>query len=232
MSGILYLIPTVLSAESPFVIPAYVHTISNALTCFFVENERTARRYLRATGYTGGLDEDVIFPVDADTDHMVLGKYIEILRSGKDAGLMSEAGVPAVADPGHVLVRRAHDAGIRVVPLTGPSSILLALMASGMNGQQFTFRGYIPVKQPERKNAIREMDAQALKGITQIWIETPYRNETLLEELLSACSPQCRLCVAIDLTGPGERIISKAVADWKKNKITIGKVPAIFLLGM
>ena len=231
MKGTLYLIPTILSEEALHVIPEYVHERTKKISVFFVENERTARRYLRKSGFTASFDETWVLPLNEHTPPEIISTYIRYLEEGKDAGIMSEAGVPAVADPGHLLVQLAHEAGIRVVPLVGPSSILLALMASGMNGQQFVFHGYIPVKQPERNRYIQKMGVEARSGITQIFIETPYRNNSIVQDIIKNCSPTIRLCVAMDLTGNSESVITKTVGDWKTFNWEPAKLPAIFLLG-
>jgi len=231
MKGKLYLVPTVLSEDSLHVIPAYVHDIIKNLRVFFVENEKTARRYLRKTGYTASFDETIVLPVNEHTNKQNFSEYVTHLLQGVDCGLMSDAGVPAVADPGAELVKLCHDKNITVIPLTGPSSILLALMASGLNGQQFFFHGYIPVKQPDRRLYLLKMEANAQQGITQMFIETPYRNNTLLADILQTCSPATKLCIASDITGKKEWIQTKSVADWKKNIPVLEKIPAVFLIG-
>jgi len=153
------------------------------------------------------------------------------LLAGTDAGLVSEAGCPAVADPGALLVRRAHQRGVRVVPLVGPSSILLALMASGLNGQSFTFHGYLPVDATERSKRLRELDAQSRRARqTQLFIETPYRNKALLEALLVNCAPSTLICVAVDLTLPTEQIVTRAASEWKLDLLDLHKRPALFLM--
>ncbi|MBK7444235.1 MAG: SAM-dependent methyltransferase [Bacteroidetes bacterium] len=232
MNGTLYLIPTVLSEEAIHVIPQYVHDITKRLTVFFVEDEKTARRYLRKTGFTASFDTTIVLPLNEHTDATAVSTYISHLKNGNDCGLMSDAGVPAVADPGSALVQLCHQNGIKIIPLVGPSSILLALMASGLNGQQFHFHGYIPVKQPMRKQYIQQMDTDARRGITQIFIETPYRNNAIIQDVISACSSNTKLCVASDLTGPKESIRTNEVQYWKKQVPVMEKIPAIFLLGM
>ncbi len=231
MKGTLFLIPTILSEDALQVIPLYVQEITKSLSVFFVENERTARRYLRKAGFTASFDETVVLPLNENVDVTTLLSYIRFLEEGRDCGLMSEAGVPAVADPGHLLVKAAHEHNIKVVPLVGPSSILLALMASGLNGQQFVFHGYIPIKQPERNRFIQQMGAESRKGITQIFIETPYRNKSLLQDIVKNCSPGSLLCIAMDLTGKKENIRTQTIADWKTQNPDLEKLPAIFLLG-
>ena len=232
MHGTLYLVPTILSEEALHVIPQNVFDITNKLTVFFVENEQTARRYLRKSGFTASFETTPILPLNEHTDMATVSTYVEYLKQGTDCALMSEAGVPAVADPGSVLVRFCHQNNIRVVPLVGPSSILLALMGSGLNGQQFHFHGYIPVKQPQRKQYIQHMEAETKKGVTQIFIETPYRNNAILQDIISACNSDVLLCIAYDLTGTKESIRTQPISYWKKHLPALEKIPAIFLLGM
>ena len=232
MHGTLYLVPTILSEEALHVFPQYVFDITNKLTVFFVENEKTARRYLRKSGFTASFETTPILPLNEHTDTATVSTYVEYLKQGTDCALMSEAGVPAVADPGSVLVRFCHQNNIRVVPLVGPSSILLALMGSGLNGQQFHFHGYIPVKQPQRKQYIQHMEAETKKGVTQIFIETPYRNNAILQDIISACNSDVILCIAYDLTGTKESIRTQPISYWKKHLPALEKIPAIFLLGM
>jgi 16S rRNA (cytidine1402-2'-O)-methyltransferase len=231
MKGNLYLVPTILSDEALHVIPPYVIDITNKINVFFVENEKTARRYLRKTGFTASFETTVVLPLNEHTEPATISTYIQYLNEGHHCALMSEAGVPAVADPGSVLVGYCHQNGIQVIPLVGPSSILLALMASGLNGQQFHFHGYIPVKQPMRKNYLQQMDNEARKGITQIFIETPYRNNTIIQDVLQSCSNDTKFTIASDLTGPNEKINTQTIFNWKKQHPAPGKVPAIFLLG-
>ncbi|MBK9556164.1 MAG: SAM-dependent methyltransferase [Bacteroidetes bacterium] len=221
-----------MSEEALHVIPQYVFDITNKLTVFFVENEKTARRYLRKSGFTASFETTPILPLNEHTDTATVSTYVEYLKQGTDCALMSEAGVPAVADPGSVLVRFCHQNNIRVVPLVGPSSILLALMGSGLNGQQFHFHGYIPVKQPQRKQYIQHMEAETKKGVTQIFIETPYRNNAILQDIISACNSDVLLCIAYDLTGTKESIRTQPISYWKKHLPALEKIPAIFLLGM
>lgn len=232
MNGTLYLIPTILSDEGLHVIPQYVHDITKKLEIFFVENEKTSRRYLRRTGFTASFDSVVVLPLNEHTETTTILEYVNYLKKGNDCGLMSEAGVPAVADPGSILVRFCHENGIKVVPLVGPSSILLALMGSGLNGQQFHFRGYIPIKQPHRKTVIQQMETDAKRGITQLFIETPYRNNALLRDILTTCANDVKLCIAIDLTGNKESIRTQSILFWKNHIPVMEKVPAIFLLGI
>ncbi|MBC8047460.1 MAG: SAM-dependent methyltransferase [Fimbriimonadaceae bacterium] len=229
--GKLYLIPTILNAEALHVIPAYVHTITGELKVFFVENEKTARRYLRKTGYDKPFDEITILPLSEHTAEIEYASYINYLQQGNSCGLLSEAGVPAVADPGSGFIKLCHLNTIQVIPLVGPSSIILALMSSGLNGQQFSFHGYLPVKQPDRNNKIQQIELKAKSGETQIFIETPYRNNSMINDILQTCNASTLFCIASDLTGTKEFIQTKTVADWKKNKPSLEKIPTIFLLG-
>ncbi|MFI5172322.1 MAG: SAM-dependent methyltransferase [Chitinophagales bacterium] len=231
MKGKLYLIPTILSDEALQVIPAYVHDITRNLKIFFAENERTTRRYLRKTGFTTSFDEIILLPLNEHTSPEEISGYLKYLKEGNDCGLMSEAGVPAVADPGSELVRFCHENNMQVVPLVGPSSIILALMASGLNGQQFNFHGYVPIKQPDRNKFLQKIDQEAQKGITQIFIETPYRNNSLLHDIVHQIKPSTRLCIASDITGAKEKIQTKTINDWKKGDVGIEKIPSVFLLG-
>lgn len=228
---VVHLIPTILSEDGVASIPPEVITALQACRVFFVENERTARRHIRRL-IPG-------FPIDARTWHRMEGDgtgaipaFRRELADGGDIGILSEAGCPGVADPGQRLTRIAQEAGAVVRPLTGPSSILLALMASGLNGQQFRFLGYPPIPADARKKAIREWEQDAWRtGCTQIFIETPYRNDSLFDTLLSTCRPDTRVCLAVGITSPAESIRTLSVDAWRRRRPNIGKVPAIFLLG-
>lgn len=229
----LYLIPTTLGETSiRQVLPADNHLVVQAIRHFVVENTRTARRHLKKMVPEIVIDELDFKELNEHTQQMELELLLEpLLKDGLDVGLLSEAGCPGVADPGADLVRLAHDKGIRVVPLVGPSSILLALMASGMNGQKFSFVGYLPVKPAERAAAIRELERNsAREKVTQIFIEAPYRNAKLLEDLMAVCHPQTRLCIAADLTLESEMVVTRTIANWKKGLPDINKRPAIFLV--
>lgn len=230
-AGKLYLLPTLLSGENFRAIPEQTLEVTRSLRLFFAENERTARRYLRLIGYPLPLDTVKLLPFHEHVPDSEIAAYLQLLASGTDGGILSEAGLPVIADPGSALVRLAHTYNIRVVPLSGPSSVFLALMASGLNGQQFLFSGYPPVKSEQRLHFLRHADAEARRGITQILIETPYRNETLLHAILSTCRSDTLLCIASDLTGQAEKIRTHPVGTWKKMHVQLGKVPAIFLLG-
>ncbi len=230
--GTLYLIPVPLAddAASASFTPYLVHTI-NQISEYIVENEKTARKFLKLAGLTIPQSQLIIHDYgkhQRDKDHKEL---FAALMNGKDAGLMSEAGCPGVADPGADIVAQAHKRGIKVVPLVGPSSILLALMASGFNGQSFTFHGYLPIDKVQRAKRIKDVEAQAERLCqTQLFIETPFRNNPLLEEILRTCKPNTRLCIAADLTAPTEMVITRTIAEWRKQQPDLHKRPAIFLL--
>lgn len=230
--SIIYLIPTTLG-DSPIekVLPAEISRVVGGLRYFVVENSRTARRHLKKMVPEIVIDELEFGELNEHTRQVGLEQLLEPALQGFDMGILSEAGCPGVADPGADLVRIAHEKGIRVVPLVGPSSILLSLMASGMNGQNFAFVGYLPVKPGGRGNAIRELErTSGREKQTQIFIEAPYRNTQLLADLLSFCHPQTRLCIAVDLTLESEFVVTKTIAAWKKSLPDINKRPAIFLL--
>jgi 16S rRNA (cytidine1402-2'-O)-methyltransferase len=233
--SVLYLIPSLLEEEGLQAIPLHTLTIIKECQVFFVENERTTRRYLKKLwkhfmpGAEITIDNYEWFTISDDA--VLISHFRKKVSEGKTIGLFSEAGCPGVADPGQQLISIAQELNIEVKPLTGPSSILLALMASGMNGQQFQFVGYLPIENQERSRAIKELEASSQKNnSTQIFIETPYRNNQLTEALLKQCRPGTKLCIAVDLTGSGEWVKTKTIAEWQKNKPDLHKRPAIFLL--
>ncbi|MCL4481548.1 MAG: SAM-dependent methyltransferase [Bacteroidetes bacterium] len=228
----LYLIPTTLGETAvEKVLPAEIMLVVRSLRYFVVENTRTARRHLKKIAPEIIIDDLDFKELNEHTQQVGLELLLEPIRKGFDMGILSEAGCPGVADPGADLVKIAHEKGIRVVPLVGPSSILLSLMASGMNGQNFAFIGYLPVKPLERSNAIRDIERNSGRDKqTQIFIEAPYRNIKLLTDLLSVCSAHTRLCIAVDLTLDSEFVVTKTIAEWKKALPDINKRPAIFLL--
>lgn len=232
-AGTLYLIPTTLG-ESPLslIIPEQVRKIAAGLSIFVAENPKTARQYLKLLEPVTPLQDMQIFTLDKHTRPEQLEQFIQPALSGQDIGLVSEAGCPAVADPGALLVRLAHKKGIKVVPLVGPSSILLALMASGMNGQAFAFHGYIPIQKAERCKKLVELEREsASRDQTQVFIEAPYRNQPLLEDIVQTCEPGTELCVATDLTLATEKIETRTIAAWRKGGLPdIHKKPTIFLL--
>lgn len=233
MKGSIYLIPVTLGTEKyTHVLPADVISVITRLRHFIVEDIRSARRFLRKIDRTFPIDDCEFYILNEHTNSTILGTYLTEPDSGKDIGLMSEAGVPCIADPGSPLVSLAHKKSIRIVPLTGPSSIFLALMASGLNGQNFCFRGYIPIKKDERNRALRKLEKEAYEsGASQIFIEAPYRNQNLLEDILLSCKPETYLCVAVDISMESEYIRTNTIRNWKKNIPEINKRPTIFIIG-
>jgi 16S rRNA (cytidine1402-2'-O)-methyltransferase len=230
--GILYLIPSVLAPEtSKQVLSPQIKEIVTTVDHFFVENVRTARRFISELQTGKSIESLHFYTLDKDTSYADTEKNFQLLLEGKDAGIISEAGCPGIADPGAVAVQIAHKLGIRVVPLVGPSSILLALMASGFSGQSFVFHGYLPIDKNERAKAIRILEKDALqKDQTQLFMETPFRNNQLVEELLNTCNPETPLCIASQITAPDEMIRTLKIKDWKKQKPDLHKKPTIFLL--
>jgi 16S rRNA (cytidine1402-2'-O)-methyltransferase len=231
--GRLYLVPAWLSEEVPpaSVLPAPVIERIRTLESFVVENAKSARRFLGACGHPKPMREIAMAELNEHTPAKDMAALLAPILEGRDMGLLSEAGVPAVADPGALLVREAHARGIQVVPLVGPSSIVLALMASGLEGQRFRFVGYLPADGAARREAIADLERASARGReTQIFIETPYRNDALLADLLQACKPSTRLAVAVELTAPAESIAMRPVAEWRCHVSALGKRPAIFLL--
>ena len=228
--SVVYLIPAPLDEESVQVIPAYVLDAVKQCNVFFVENDRTARRYLKKLDKTLVID-DYDWIVIHKAEAQVKNQLMQKLKAGKTIGIISEAGCPGIADPGQILVETAHQQGATIKPLVGPSSILLALMGSGMNGQQFSFVGYLPIEEPNRKRKLNQLEElSARQQSTQIFIETPYRNNQLLETILKACKPQTRICIAANLTAANEVIQTKTVAEWKKQIPDLHKIPVIFCL--
>ena len=230
--GVLYLIPSPLG-DGPVeaVLPAGVLGMLPSLKCFVVEEVRTARRFLSAAGLKGHIQELEFHTLNEHTTPQEVEALAGLFDDGRDVGLISEAGLPAVADPGAALVALCHRHGIKVVPLTGPSSLMMALMASGLNGQSFAFVGYIPAKSEERKAAIRKLEKRSLaENQTQILIETPYRNDSLMADLVSLLDPRTRLCVAVNITCPDEFIQTRTVAQWRGRLPELGKRPCVFLI--
>ena len=226
---ILYAIPTPLGASPGESLPAPALERIRSLKDFVAENAKSARAFLSAAGCKPR--EVNIAELSEHTAAAEVPRLLQPLRDGRPLGLVSEAGCPAIADPGALLVEAAHREGFRVVPLVGPSSITLALMASGLEGQRFAFCGYLPRDAAERKDRIRSLEARSRKeGETEIFIETPYRNDAMLAALLEACAPATQLCVAADLTLESERVATRSIAEWRRAPPAIGKRPAVFLL--
>lgn len=231
--GILYLIPTTLgdTSETADVLPVKVNQIINTIDEYIVENEKTARHYLKKMGIKKPLQEIILHPLNQHTKPIEISTYLNSINAGKNIGVISEAGCPGVADPGSEVVRLAHANNIKVIPLVGPSSILLALMASGFNGQSFAFNGYLPKERSERIKKIKELEKTAhQKSQTQLFIETPYRNMHILDDVLTSCDGKTRLCIACDITLPTEFIKTKSIAEWKKQIPDIAKRPTLFLI--
>mgnify|MGYP000152583992 FL=1 len=233
MAGTLYLIPVPLGPTAPQEsLPANVLAAIRPLTYFVVEQAKTARAFLKAAGTDLPLQELKLEELNEHTKANELDRLLEPLRAGHNIGLLSEAGCPAVADPGANLVALAQQENIRVVPLIGPSSLLLALMASGLNGQRFAFQGYLPAKEVDRTKALRDLESESKKRQqTQLFIETPYRNRAMFDAILQACQPSTRLTVATDLTLPAESVRTRTIAAWKKQTPPeIERRPTVFLL--
>ncbi|HEY1009061.1 MAG TPA: SAM-dependent methyltransferase [Daejeonella sp.] len=230
--GILYLIPVPLAenASAKSFTPYLVDTI-NHINEYIVENSKTARKFLKEAGLKTPQNELIVHDYGKHNRDNNIKEFFLGLLSGRDVGLMSEAGCPGVADPGSEIVAYAHMRGIKVVPLVGPSSILLALMASGFNGQSFTFHGYLPIDKIARANKLRELENAAERyDQTQIFIETPFRNNPMLEEILRSCKSETRLCIACDLTSEQEFVQTKSIKDWKAAVPELHKKPVIFLI--
>lgn len=227
----LHLIPTPLGGENPRdVLPAPLFEVIGSLKLFFVEELRTARRFLSKAGLKGEIDNLTLYELNEHTAREQIESYVKLLTE-QEGGLISEAGLPAVADPGALLVELAHQHDIEVIPYVGPSSLMMALMASGMNGQHFTFTGYLPVKRQERRARIEQLEKISHRlQQTQIIIETPYRNDSLMEDLITCCKETTRICIAADLTLPQQYVRTRTVAGWRKLPVTIGKRPCVFVL--
>jgi len=233
MKGILYLLPNTLGdPDTGTSIPAGIRTRVKEIRVFIVENLRSARRYLKMLDRSMEIDRLIFHELNEHTPPELIPSFLQELLDGSDAAIITEAGVPGVADPGTAVIRLAHEKGIRVIPLTGPSSILLSLMASGLNGQQFRFHGYLPINQSERKRKIREMEKDLKRsGETQIFIEAPYRNDQLMADLVETCDPSTMFCIAADITLESEYIRTRSIGSWRKKIPSLHKRPAVFLLG-
>jgi 16S rRNA (cytidine1402-2'-O)-methyltransferase len=234
MAGVLYLIPNTLgNPDTTRTIPAAIPELTRVIKIYIVENLRNARRFLKSLDRSVDIDQLLFYELNEHTAFEEIPDFLQEVVDGADAAVLSEAGLPGVADPGALVVALAHQKGIKVVPMTGPSSILLSLMASGLNGQVFTFHGYLPVKHPERIKKIREIDQRVKRTKeTQIFIEAPYRNEGLFADLIDSCNPLTNLCVAADITMDTEFIRTKSIEEWKKReRPLLHKRPVIFLLG-
>lgn len=229
-TGTLYLIPVPIAENELHSLSPRVAVQTGRLTHYVAENARTARRFIKVLHPQMVIEQLHFSEIDKHNgpDTKQLQAW---LKDGHDVGVMSEAGCPGIADPGAELAAAAHRIGAKVVPLIGPSSLLLALMASGLNGQSFAFNGYLPVKEPARSKRIKELEARSVKeNQTQLFIETPYRNNSMLADLLKNCAPNTRICIAQNITAPNESVITRTVAEWKRSTPTLEKVPAVFLV--
>ncbi len=238
MDAALYLIPVTLGeTEINQVLPAYNHDIIVEIKHFIVENIRSARRFLKKTEKSIDIDTLTFYELNRHTDRKFIGEYLEPLKHGQSVGIISEAGCPAIADPGADVVAIAQQRGYKVVPLVGPSSIIMSVMGSGFNGQSFAFNGYLPVEVPQRIKALKKLEQKVQnENQTQLFIETPYRNAKMIETILGALNPKTKLCIAAGITCAEEYIKTRTIAEWKeelkKGKIPdLGKIPSIFVLG-
>ncbi|MBE7648852.1 SAM-dependent methyltransferase [Tenacibaculum finnmarkense] len=232
MKGKLYLIPTTLGDTEPLeVMPISVKKVIEHLDFFIVENEKSARGFIKKITPNKSQPSLELLLLDKYSNDIETQNYLDVCEKGISIGLLSDAGVPAVADPGAMIVKLAHEKGIQVVPLVGPSSILMAMMGSGMNGQSFAFNGYFPIDKSDRKRAIKELEKlSSVKNQSQIFIETPYRNEKMLDDLRNVLSADTRVCVACDITLPSEYIKTFTVKEWKHIKTDLHKRPTIFII--
>lgn len=232
MKGKLYLIPTTLGETEPLeVMPYSVRRMVEQIDYYIVENEKSARRFIKKITPKKSQPDLQIMLLDKYAEELETRTYLNACDEGNHVGLLSEAGVPAVADPGATIVKLAHEKGIQVVPLVGPSSILMAMMASGMNGQNFAFNGYLPIDKGERKKAIKELEwLSKEKNQSQIFIETPYRNEKMFSDLKASLTPNTRLCIAADISLPTEYIRTYTAKEWKQQQPDLHKRPAIFII--
>ena len=231
MKGRIWLIPVTLGGDNyEDVIPGKALEITRGLRYFIVEDLRSARRFLRLIDRHFPIDESVFYELNEHTPEADTLHFLDPIFNGHDIGLMSEAGLPGIADPGARIVAEAHLKKITVTPLSGPSSIIMALIASGMNGQNFTFNGYLPVKPAERAARLRELEKKAHEGFSQIFMETPYRNQAMLESIFAVCNQNSLLCIAADITLPSESIRTMKISEWEKNVPELRKRPVIFVL--
>ncbi|MDB2413651.1 SAM-dependent methyltransferase [Flavobacteriaceae bacterium] len=232
MKGNLYLIPTTLGDNEPLeVMPYSVKTIVEMVDHFIVENEKSARRFIKKITPKKSQPSLTIMKLDKYAVELETQSFLNVCDQGVSVGLLSEAGVPAVADPGATIVKLAHEKGIKVVPLVGPSSILMALMSSGLNGQNFAFNGYLPIDNSERKKSIKELEKLSKdKNQSQIFIETPYRNEKMFTDLKSTLTTGTSLCIAVDISLPSEYIKTYTASEWKRISLSLHKRPAIFII--
>jgi 16S rRNA (cytidine1402-2'-O)-methyltransferase len=231
VNGRIYLLPVTLGSEDYLkVIPEKVITITRHLRCFIVEDIRSARRYLRLIDKQFPIDDSVFFELNEHTGSDDISHFLDPVSKGVDIGLMSEAGLPGIADPGALIVALAHRRGIIVSPLSGPSSIIMALISSGLNGQSFTFNGYLPVKPAERSARLKELEKRASDGCAQIFMETPYRNQKLFDTITTVCHDNTKLCIAADITLESEAIRTLSIAEWKRNPPQLNDRLVVFVM--
>lgn len=233
MRSALYLIPVTLGETTiEQVLPSYNHEVIMGIRHFVVENIRSARRFLRQTDKAFPIDECTFFEMGKHADEKQFSQYLKPLREGKSVGIISEAGCPAVADPGADIVKIAQKEGLQVVPLVGPNSMIMAVMSSGLGGQSFAFNGYLPVDASDRAKRLKNLESRAWsEGQTQLFIETPYRNEKMFQALLNTLRPQTHLCIAAGITTADEYIRTHSISEWKKTRLPdLSKIPAIFLI--
>ncbi|MDD4150587.1 MAG: SAM-dependent methyltransferase [Bacteroidales bacterium] len=228
----LYLIPNVIGDIEPkLVVPENLPMLIESLQHYIVEDIRNARRYLRKLSKNIIIDDLHFYELNKHIDDAQISTYLDVCKNGNNVGLISEAGLPCIADPGSVIVRMAHQKGIKVVPITGPSSIFLALMASGLNGQNFAFNGYLPVDSNSKNRKLRELEYKSQKeGQTQIFMDTPYRNNKMLDDIISSLNPNNYLCIAVNITCEDEMIETRKISDWAKTKPDLHKKPCIFII--
>ena len=230
MTGKLYLIPTGLGDNAPLeILPISIKKIIESIDVYIVENEKSARKFIKTVSSGKSQSSLTLFSLNKFTDPLEIPSFLEECSEGNNIGLLSDAGCPGVADPGAEVVKIAHKKNIKVIPLVGPSSILLAMMSSGMNGQNFMFNGYLSIDKKERKEQIKLLEKKS-NSTTQIFMETPYRNDNLIIDLISYLKPLTKLCIATDITLENELIKTELIRDWKKNKIIYKKRPSIFLI--
>ena len=231
VNGRIYLIPVTLGGDDFLkVIPEKVISLTRRLRFFIVEDIRSARRFLRLIDKQFPIDNTIFFELNEHTAESDIVHYLEPVFSGSDIGILSEAGLPGIADPGAKIVALAHKKKIIVTPLSGPSSILLALISSGLNGQNFTFNGYLPVKPVERSAKLREIEKKAGEGYAQIFMETPYRNQKMLESIITTCHSDTLLCIAADITLPGESIRTRRISEWKSDLPSLNDKLVVFVM--
>ena len=230
--GTLYLIPNLIAETDPDqVLPAYVIRIAKKVHTIFAEDIRNARRFIKKLNPSAHIDHLTFYPIGKHTKPIEIYKQLSGVPEGTDAGIISEAGLPCIADPGAILVAQAHKMGLRVVPLSGPSSITLALIASGFTGQSFVFHGYLPINKKDRGQKIRELEKNAYRlDQTQIFMEAPFRNNQLIQDILSSCSGNTLMCIAANITSSAEYIKTKSISEWKNSVPDLHKQPVIYLL--